>query len=93
MLPCGNGLLQLLRTGGVQEVEEREGGAGGLQPPPPQPPPTRRCWASSVPRRVVAAAATTTSSSFPLGSPTSGPMGEAVRAATAPGLYCGWGDM
>ena len=28
MPPCGNGLLQLLQTGGVQEVEEREGGLG-----------------------------------------------------------------
>ncbi len=28
MQPCGNGLLQLLQTCGVQEVEKREAGPG-----------------------------------------------------------------
>ncbi len=28
MPPCGNDLLHLLQTGGVQEMEEREGGPG-----------------------------------------------------------------
>ncbi len=39
----GNGLLQLLRTCGVWEVEEREGGMIHAPPPlPPPPPPPRR---------------------------------------------------
>ncbi len=32
-LPCGNGLLQLLQIGGVQEMEEREGGRESITTP------------------------------------------------------------
>jgi hypothetical protein len=45
MSPFGNGLLQSLRTGGIQEMD-REGGNGPKpEPPAPQPPPCRY-WAA-----------------------------------------------
>ena len=90
-LPCRHVVMvcySYCKPAGSRRWRRGKGGWGSKTTPPPPPPPTRRCWCRVV--AAAAAAAMTMTSSLPLGSPTSGPWGEAVRMADRPGGTVAW---
>ncbi len=92
-LPCCHMAMvccSYCKLAGSRRWRRGKGGRKSITTPPSPPPSTRRCWCWVV-AAAAAAMTTTMTSSLPLGSPTSSPMGEAVRMADSPGGWTGVG--